>query len=604
MAQIERKREAESNKSGRLQKMHIQQKELSHELVKAKTAVEFKESALAEEQKKLGEAESAVTDAAKASDAKRAEHQGIAASFATSNKQHETTLEELGKDEELLQTLTTGMASKASADGVGGGYMGRLADARSRLAAAGNEIKQNKMKSDHLQKEVKTKEASLKKAQKESTGLDAELEAAKASAEQMKEKLKLSGFDAERGQELRALRAKLLQRVSQLSDRRDALAAKLTALDFNYADPEPNFDRSRVKGLVANLVELDADKVKYSTALEVCAGGRLYNVVVEDERTGSQLLTKGQLKKRVTLIPLNKINAFVASAAKVGAAQKIAPGKVDLALSLIGYEDEVAKAMQYVFGNTLVCADAATAKRVTFDNAVKLKSVTLEGDVYDPAGTLSGGSKPSTGGMLVKAQELNRVQKELEGAKRELKKLDVELQQEENKAQKMAGLTKEMQLKQHQVALLEDRIASSAATRLAAEVKAALETIAQLAEASKDAEERQAKSKEEIEFFEKEMKEFGADKEAKLLELRASIKKRKATIQKTSTSIKNQQTQVRTLALELEQAEAEIVAAKEAVQTQQKQVEKAQRDLDAQQKSVADMQVRLESEKLFSTKQH
>lgn len=48
--------------------------------------------------------------------------------------------------------------------------------------------------------------------------------------------------------------------------------------------------------------------------MEICAGGKLYNVVVEDEKVGSQLLEKGKLRKRVTIIPLNKINAFKLSA--------------------------------------------------------------------------------------------------------------------------------------------------------------------------------------------------------------------------------------------------------------------------------------------------
>lgn len=48
---------------------------------------------------------------------------------------------------------------------------------------------------------------------------------------------------------------------------------------------------------------------KYTTALEVTAGGRLYNVVVDTEVTGKLLLEKGKLKKRVTIIPLNKITS-------------------------------------------------------------------------------------------------------------------------------------------------------------------------------------------------------------------------------------------------------------------------------------------------------
>jgi structural maintenance of chromosome 2 len=92
------------------------------------------------------------------------------------------------------------------------------------------------------------------------------------------------------------------------------IKSRLAAVDFSYSDPYPNFDRSQVKGLVATLIDLDKANHKSSTALEICAGGKLYNVVVQDERVGSQLLEKGRLRKRVTIIPLNKINAFRMSA--------------------------------------------------------------------------------------------------------------------------------------------------------------------------------------------------------------------------------------------------------------------------------------------------
>jgi structural maintenance of chromosome 2 len=55
------------------------------------------------------------------------------------------------------------------------------------------------------------------------------------------------------------------------------------------------------------LITLDKERHEAATALEVCAGNRLYNIVVEDEKVGAQLLDKGRLKRRVTLIPLNKI---------------------------------------------------------------------------------------------------------------------------------------------------------------------------------------------------------------------------------------------------------------------------------------------------------
>lgn len=89
---------------------------------------------------------------------------------------------------------------------------------------------------------------------------------------------------------------------------------RFTSLDFDYSLPYPNFDRSKVKGLVASLISLEPTDYNKSTALEITAGGRLYNVVVESEKVGKELLQNGKLKKRVTIIPLNKIDTFKMSA--------------------------------------------------------------------------------------------------------------------------------------------------------------------------------------------------------------------------------------------------------------------------------------------------
>ena len=233
---------------------------------------------------------------------------------------------------------------------------------------------------------------------------------------------------------------------------------KVANIDFSYNDPTPGFDRSKVKGLVAQLFTLDKEQSRAGTALEICAGGRLYNVVVDSAETGSQLLQHGQLRKRVTIIPLDKIAAFKVSAEKIGAAQKLVPGKVNLALSLIGYDQEVSAAMDYVFGSTLVCEDAETAKRVTFDPAVRMKSVTLEGDVYDPSGTLSGGSSPTSSGVLVTLQKLNEINKELARQEAALQDLQAMMAREKKRLDSARKTKQELDLKTHEIKLTEEQI--------------------------------------------------------------------------------------------------------------------------------------------------
>ena len=61
------------------------------------------------------------------------------------------------------------------------------------------------------------------------------------------------------------------------------------------------------------------------------------------------------------------------------------------ALSLIQYDPEIHPAMEWIFGQTFICKDMETAKKVTFHDRIMKKSVTLDGDVFDPSGTLSGG---------------------------------------------------------------------------------------------------------------------------------------------------------------------------------------------------------------------
>jgi structural maintenance of chromosome 2 len=102
--------------------------------------------------------------------------------------------------------------------------------------------------------------------------------------------------------------------------------------------------------------------------------------------------------------------------------------------------------------------DAETAKRVTFDKDVRIKSVTLEGDVYDPAGTLQGGSKPNSAGILIRIQE----------ARAKLQSLQTELAQVNQKLANMAQhkeqyhqLTQQRDLKMHQQTLAQEQLASS-----------------------------------------------------------------------------------------------------------------------------------------------
>lgn len=141
-------------------------------------------------------------------------------------------------------------------------------------------------------------------------------------------------------------------------------------------------------------------------------------------------------------------------------------GKARLALSLVGYPDEVSNAMAYVFGETLICDDAESAKLVTFSKEVGARSVTLDGDVYDPSGTLSGGSAPSGSGILVKVQELQKAEAKLREAQRHLQTLEHEADRGRAGREQWKKLSSELEISEHEMGLLEAQVEGSNAARV------------------------------------------------------------------------------------------------------------------------------------------
>ncbi|THC97764.1 hypothetical protein EYZ11_002746 [Aspergillus tanneri] len=553
-------RDKELRKGGKFQALEDEVKSHSHELVRLTTVFDLKNASIAEEKEKHKDAQKTVNDLQKLLKDKKKVYDKLQAQYDTAKAELDAQTAEVDQKEELLQTLQTGVASK---EGQESGYQGQLQDARNRASAAATEQEQSKLKITHLEKRIKEEEPRAKKAKEQNSGFLKELEGLKSQAKKLDAELARLGYEPGREEQLYQEQNNLQKDIRDLRQSADALQRKVANIDFQYTNPHPNFDRSKVKGLVAQLFTLSKEKLQAATALEICAGGRLYNVVVDTAETGTQLLQKGKLRKRVTIIPLNKISCFKASVEKIGAAQNLAPGKVDLALSLIGYDDEVTAAMNYVFGNTLVCNDADTAKRVTFDPSVRIKSVTLDGDVYDPSGTLSGGSSPNSSGMLVTLQKLNEITREIRNKERLLATLEETMRKEKKKLDTVRSIKQELDLKTHEIKLTEEQISSNSSSSIIQAVEEMKANIAQLKNDIFDAKTRQSEASKDIKRIEKDMSEFDNNKDSKLAELQASLDSLKKSLLKNSNSVKTLQKELQNSRLESEQAGSDLSAAEE-----------------------------------------
>ena len=180
-----------------------------------------------------------------------------------------------------------------------------------------------------------------------------------------------------------------------------------------------------IDGVHGAVGELGSVEPAYAEACETAAGGRLANVVVDDDEVGSTCIDylKRRNAGRATFLPITKLDDR-------GLPRKPSlPGVVDFARNLVAYDARYEPVFSYVLGSTLVVEEMATARELMGD----YRMVTLEGDLVEKSGAMTGGSgggsryafTKSGGGKLERlAEEIA----ELEDERRELESAIDELE--------------------------------------------------------------------------------------------------------------------------------------------------------------------------------
>ena len=180
--------------------------------------------------------------------------------------------------------------------------------------------------------------------------------------------------------ELQASMRKLstLQAQKEMADRSNSRIEIETVMNAN------------IKGVHAPLANLGTVDKEYSTALEVAIGGRMANIVVDDDHIASVCieLLKSTKAGRATFIPLNKI----APCPKKLSLPKD-DGVIDFAINLIDFDDIYIDAFYYAVGDTVVVEDLSCARKLMG----KYRLVTLAGELIEKSGSMTGGTLKKSG---------------------------------------------------------------------------------------------------------------------------------------------------------------------------------------------------------------
>ena len=143
-----------------------------------------------------------------------------------------------------------------------------------------------------------------------------------------------------------------------------------------------------IHGYVAQLGEV-SEKNRY--ALEIAAGNRLGQIVVDNDHIAAKAIEILKKKKagRLTFLPLNRIKSQKKNYAISRFENNRENGFIDKAINLITFDEVYSDVFRYVFGDTLVFSDLSSARLSTQKNRL----VTLSGELLEASGAITGGSK-------------------------------------------------------------------------------------------------------------------------------------------------------------------------------------------------------------------
>ena len=180
-------------------------------------------------------------------------------------------------------------------------------------------------------------------------------------------------------------------------------------------------------GVLANIIEVPE---KYQTAIEMCLGASLQNIVTSTEEDAKKLvehLRKNNLG-RASFLPITSVKGRKLE--KIKGNEK---GTIGIASDLIKFDKKYEQIIFNLLGRTVIVDTMETAIKVAKQNSYSFRIVTLEGDVINPSGAITGGSvAKKTVNILGRGKEIEKLEQEIKDLKAKIQKIEREKQEYEN----------------------------------------------------------------------------------------------------------------------------------------------------------------------------
>lgn len=185
-----------------------------------------------------------------------------------------------------------------------------------------------------------------------------------------------------------------------------------------------------IHGVVADIIKVEN---KFETAIEIALGGNIQNIVTDNEITAKELIEYLKKNKfgRATFLPLTSISSKDGNSYDKYLSEK---GVIGLAHTLVDVEPLYKELLKSLLGRSIVVDTIDNALILAKKYNQSLRIVTLEGELLNPGGSLSGGAYKNSSNLLGRRREISELKTYVSSLDKELK--DLEVSKEEKKVAK------------------------------------------------------------------------------------------------------------------------------------------------------------------------
>lgn len=200
------------------------------------------------------------------------------------------------------------------------------------------------------------------------------------------------------------------------------------------------------EGVIGPLGTLLFTPDDYAVAIDIALGGAVHHVVCDRESDAKRLVAYLRRERlgRTTFLPLDSLSPRRADQHLVTVAEQC-HGFIGIASELVQINEAFQKALDFSLGRVFIAATLDDATVIARETKRRYRVVTLEGDVINPGGSITGGSvSQHQTGLVGRPEKIRRLRQSLDVSKQRIDELQAKKQEALNTLRAKAGAVKDL----------------------------------------------------------------------------------------------------------------------------------------------------------------